>query len=191
MVAESWSTSGLPEPDLMRKTKEVVISSGTAPVDPVKPKSGENRDFGKKFLLTEMSADQAEKWAMRLTLAMTRAGMDVPEGATTWGAILAYGIMKGIGSVSWSDAEPLLDEMWACVQIVEPALVRKPTPDDVEEVSTRLLLRQEVFDLHAGFFTLGVILRQLAAEILMDRLSSNTPMSHPLSESSFPAEKPH
>lgn len=175
----------------MRKTKTVNITDGTPPADPENPQNGENRDHGKRFLITEMSAAAAEKWAMRLTLAMTKAGLDVPEGATNWGAILAYGIMKGIGSLSWGDAQPLLDEMFACVQIVEDKITRPPTEDDIEEVETRLRLRSEVFELHSGFSP-AAILSQLAATILMGRIASpNTSMSHPLSEQSFPAEKPH
>lgn len=177
----------------MRKTKEVVVDWGEPVPEGQEPQPGQNRDHGKRFLITEMSAYAAEKWAMRLTLAMSKAGIDVPEGATTWGAILAYGAMRGLGGISWAEAEPLLDEMWACVQIVEEVATRKPTIEDVEELQTRLMLRREVFDLHAGFFTLDVLLKQWAYEIVMDRMSSSqtTQTSHPLSEPSSQAERPN
>lgn len=167
----------------MLKTKYITISSGVAPADPLDPQPGENRDHGKKFLLTEMSALRAEKWAMRLTLALTRAGFDVPEGATSWASILAFGIMKGIGSLAWTDAEPLLDEMMACIQIVEDTIgPRTPTEFDIEEVSTRLLLRSEVFELHSNFSPAAIV-SQLAATVLMGQQNSpSTQISHPLSE---------
>lgn len=167
----------------MRKTKTVQIDWGKPPIDPENPLPGENRDHGKKFLITEMSAAAAERWAMRLTLAMTKSGLEVPEGATNWGAILAYGIMKGIGSLPWAEAAPLLDEMFACIQIIEPLVTRSPTEDDIEEVQTRIMLRSEVFELHAGF-SVADVLSLLALEVLRrQELSSNTPTSHPLSGS--------
>jgi hypothetical protein len=175
----------------MRKTKTVQIDWGKPCADPENPKPGENRDHGKKFLITEMGAEPAEYWAMRLALAMTKSGIDVPEGATNWGAILAYGIMKGIGSLPWNEARPLLDEMWSCIQIVEPLITRPPTEDDIEEVQTRLVLRQEVFELHAGF-SVAEILSLLALEVLRrQEISQNTPTSHPLSESLSQADLPH
>jgi hypothetical protein len=48
--------------------------------------------------------------------------------------------------------KPLLDEMFACVQITEPKITRSLTPDDIEEVTTRLKLREEVLQIHLGFF---------------------------------------
>lgn len=176
---------------MSRKIKDVHIDWGKPPADPENPQTGENRDHGKTFRITEMSAAAAERWAARLTLAMTKSGLDVPEGATNWGAILAYGIMRGIGSLPWSEAAPLLDEMFACIQIVEPLIVRSPTEDDIEEVQTRLRLRQEVFELHAGF-SVAEVLSLLALEVLRRQEAlSNTPTSHPLSESSSQAALPH
>lgn len=176
---------------MARKTKSVTINWGVAPADPENPKIGENRDFGKTFLITEMSAAAAEKWAMRLTLAMTKAGLEVPDGATNWGAVVAYGIMKGIGQLSWADAEPLLDEMFACIQIVEDKITRPPTEWDIEETQTRLHLRAEVFELHSGF-TPAEVLSILALEVLRrSEISSTTPTSHPLSEPSSEATTQH
>lgn len=177
----------------MRKTKEVHIDWGSPPVNPDYPQTGENRDHGKRFIITEMSAYQAERWAARLTLAMMKSGLDVPEGASNWGAILAYGVMKGIGSLAWSDAEPLLNEMFSCIRIKEELIPegRVPTEDDIEEVQTRLRLRQEVFELHAGF-SVAEVLSLLALEVLRrQEVSSNTPTSHPLSEPLSPASLPH
>jgi hypothetical protein len=158
----------------MRRTKEVIIPG-------VRSEELGNRDNGKRFLLTEMPADQAERWATRLYLAMSRSGLDLPDGMTDWGAILAYGALRGLGSIQWQDAEPLLSEMWGCVQIVETAVTRPPTADDIEEVSTRYRLRSEVIELHTGFSP-AAMLSALAAEVMKGRNSSSTPTSPDPSE---------
>ena len=49
-----------------RRTKTYVIAD-------------ENRDKGKMFLLTEMPALQAEKWAIRAFLALAKAGLVIPD----------------------------------------------------------------------------------------------------------------
>lgn len=113
----------------------------------------EGRDKGKVFVLQEMPASQAEKWAAKALLAMGRAGTAIPENVETAGlaGIAALGI-RALASMSFEDAEPLLDEMFACVQ-VQPShnVVRALIEDDIEEVATRLKLRAELIDLHLGF----------------------------------------
>src|ERR1700676_584117 len=49
----------------MRKTKTVTITA-------------DGRDHGKTFLLTEMSARQAEAWADRAFLALAHSSLDLP-----------------------------------------------------------------------------------------------------------------
>lgn len=134
----------------MRKTKDVLIEA-------------EGRDKGKVFVIRELPASQAEKWAMRALMSAARAGIDI-------GHVAGMGMQGiaalGIGSLltaNWDEAEPLLDEMMACVQIRpdpgNPGVVRplNPMPDseDIEEVATRLLLRKEVLELHTGFSLAG------------------------------------
>lgn len=122
----------------MRKTNQITFSEG--------------RDKGKTFLLTEMGAVQAEKWAARALLAVAKSGVDLPENLAGAGmAGLAVLTFKALSGVTFAEVEPLLDEMMACVQIVEPAMTRSVTLDDIEEVSTILRLRAEVFTLHTGF----------------------------------------
>ena len=116
----------------------------------------ENRDAGKTFLITEMDAVRTEKWATRALLAIASSGVDVPPDVLKLGtgAVVAAGFRSLVG-MAYADAEPLLDEMMQCVQIVpDPRkldVVRAIDADDIEEVSTRLLLRSEVFELHTGF----------------------------------------
>jgi len=114
------------------------------------------RDKGKVFLLTEMSAARAESWSMRVLLALIGGNVEVPEGVEELGmAGLAELGMKLIAGLKWDVAEPLLAEMLECVQIIpDPSkthVVRYLTEDDIEEVITRLMLRQEVWKLHMDF----------------------------------------
>lgn len=124
---------------MARKTKQVTITT-------------EGRDKGRTYLITEMPATQAEKWAMRAMSALLKSGVYVPDSVLDRGlaGIAAVGI-KGLMGMQFQDAEPLMDEMFACIQIVEPAITRKLTENDIEEVATRLLLRSEVIELHVGF----------------------------------------
>lgn len=116
----------------------------------------DNRDNGKCFLIREMPATKAEKWAIRAFLALGKSGIELPEG---WEQTGMAGMARiGLGMVAklpYDQAEPLLDEMMECVSIIpnpnKPEIVRSLVEDDIEEVSTRLKLRAEVFNLHVGF----------------------------------------
>jgi hypothetical protein len=118
--------------------------------------SDEGRDKGKTFVLTEMAASKAERWATRAILALTKSGADFPENATM--ADLAQVGMRALGNVDFHEAEVLMDEMMACVQIQpdrNASIVRPLIEDDIEEVSTRFKLKMEVFALHTGFSLAG------------------------------------
>lgn len=114
------------------------------------------RDKGKVFIITEMPATQAEKWAIRAFLAMGRSGIELPEGIehTGFAGIAKLGLSL-VCKVPFDDAESLMDEMFSCVQVqpnpANPAIVRPLVEDDIEEIQTRLKLRAEVFKLHANF----------------------------------------
>ena len=116
------------------------------------------RDLGKTFLLREMPAKQAEKWALKALLALSHADVDVPEEILTSGmaGIASFGI-KALGKLNFYDAEPLLDEMFAFVSCipdpVRPEVVRALIDDDIEEVKTRLQLRKDLLMLHINFST--------------------------------------
>ena len=116
----------------------------------------EGRDAGKVFVLTEMPASKAESWAMRALLALMAGGVEVPEGFERMGmAGMAEIGLKAIAGLKWEVAEPLLAEMWECVQIMpdpgKPHVVRRLIEEDIEEVATRVKLRMEVWKLHTGF----------------------------------------
>jgi hypothetical protein len=129
----------------MRKEKVVTITM-------------EGRDKDKQFLLTEMPADQAERWAIRAAVLISHTDMGefIPPNMLSAGwAALAYGALQALHRIEFDELKPLLDEMMTCVQALpEPSnhLIRTPLIDNsIEEVSTRFFLRAELFNLHAGF----------------------------------------
>lgn len=118
-----------------------------------------NRDSGKIFVVTEMPAAAAEKWAMRAFLMLKGSGERIPDNVQGLGmvgvAILGLNVFLQ-GSIKPGDLEPLMDEMMTCVKIIRdpkhPEVVTDiVSDDDVEEVKTRLWLRSEVLRLHTGF----------------------------------------
>ncbi|MBN6820704.1 hypothetical protein JRF84_14065 [Methylobacterium organophilum] len=115
--------------------------------------SGEDRDNGKVFVLTEMSARQAEEWAGRALTTLTRAGAELPDEVLNGGmaAFAAMGV-QALSGLQWDDISPLMDEMFSCVRIqpnpAQPTVVRDLVEDDIEEVLTRVSLRKEILLLH-------------------------------------------
>ena len=113
----------------------------------------EGRDKGKVFVLTEMSATQAERWALRAFMALGRSGFDLPSGVEQSGfaGFVRYGL-EAVCKLTFAEAQPLLDEMFACIQIQpSPSVTRALIEEDIEEVRTRVKLRWEVLKLHADF----------------------------------------
>lgn len=142
---------------MARKTKTVIIDLG----------ADFPRDNGKIFHLTEMSAMAAERWATRALLALTKSGVEIPEGIEGMGfAGVAVVGMRALGGVAFDDLEPLMDEMLGCIRIqpdpAQSAVTRPLIEDDIEEVPTLIHLRREVFDLHANFSTLAARLASMA-----------------------------
>lgn len=118
-----------------------------------------NRDNGKMFLITEMPCPRAEKWALRAFLAMSRSGVEIPQNVRGLGIvgvmILGFNVFLK-GNIQFAELEPLADEMMDCVQIIrDPAHPKVATKlvsdDDIEEIATRMWLRQEVLELHTNF----------------------------------------
>ena len=116
------------------------------------------RDAGKAFLVTEMAARAAEKWAAKAFLALAKSGVEIPEDVASSGVVgIATLGLKMFAGLSFADAEPLLDEMAACWRLIpdpsRPEITRGllPSGDDIEEVATYLRLRRETLELHAGF----------------------------------------
>ena len=141
---------------MARHTKTVTITN-------------EGRDYGKSFVITEMSAYQAEKWAYRTLLALSRGGFELPPGIFEAGmaglaSIIPYLLVIGFRSLHgarWEEIEALLDEMMDCVQFkpdnptLMPQSLRKDTTSQIEEIRTRVELRKEVLMLHVDPFVLA------------------------------------
>lgn len=125
----------------MRRTEIVEIAEG--------------RDAGKKYQITEMSAEAAEWWAFRALQAVASSNVDLNLQAPM--RELAVQGIKALAGVAPDMARPLLDEMMSCVQILVPA-TQKPRSlldGDIEDVKTRFMLRKAVIELHLGFSTGG------------------------------------
>ena len=112
------------------------------------------RDKGKQFLITEMSASQAEAWAIKVILAVGNAGIEIPENLASQGmsGLMEVGYMSLL-KIPYESAKPLLDEMMTCVQFSPSPTIKRPLiEDDIEEVKTRLALRKAIWSLHMDFF---------------------------------------
>jgi hypothetical protein len=114
-----------------------------------------SRDDGKSFLITEMVAEAAEWWAIKVLL-----GIGMTETEIDFNAPLAQMAKQGFAGIFKMDpdrAKPLLDEMMQCVRVKLPnsADSRDLLPNDIEEISTRMLLRKEVLEVHVDFFDIG------------------------------------
>ena len=118
----------------------------------------DNRDKAKVFVLTEMPASKAERWALRALSALAASGMEIPYDVASSGlAGVARMGLQAFGGLEWDKAEPLIAEMFECITIIpdpsKPNVTRALIEDDIEEVATRLKLRIEIFKLHVDFFT--------------------------------------
>ncbi len=115
-----------------------------------------NRDKGKAFQIDEMPASQGEAWATRAILALMAGGVELPEGFERLGmAGMAEIGLKALAGLRYEIAEPLLAEMMGCVSIIpDPTkthVVRPLIEEDIEEITTRVKLRAEVWKLHTDF----------------------------------------
>ena len=118
------------------------------------------RDYGKEFVLTPLSAWDAEELAGRAMFAMMNAGIQIPEGILESGlsGLAALGI-RALSRISFEQAKPLLDQLMTCVKVKSSEKVTRPllhNDAEIQEVSTLLTLRKEVIKLHLDFFMSGV-----------------------------------
>lgn len=149
----------------MRKTRKLTIEGNPE----------ENRDAGKVFLITEVSAVQAEEWGLRALMALGTSGIVVPQEVADAGVIgvVMIGYQAFMGA-SPAEVLPLWREMLpACVSQWVSSEVSHPwNPTLVEETSTLLKLRQNILELHTGF-TLAEIALNFKTKI--SALKSNSP----------------
>jgi len=95
---------------MARKTKEIVIPGVHSEEPP-------NRDNGKRFLLTEMSARQAEAWADRAFLALAHSSINLPAGIENSGMAGIYQIVDILKDTQLPDAGRLMNELVDSVRI--------------------------------------------------------------------------
>ena len=117
------------------------------------------RDLGKEFVLTPLSAWDAEELAGRALFAMMNAGINIPENILDGGlsGLAALGI-RALSRISFEQAKPLLDQLMSCVDVKASEKVIRPLLNndaEIQEVSTLLTLRKEVIKLHLDFFMNG------------------------------------
>ena len=131
----------------MRKTAMIAIDA-------------EGRDKGKVFLIEEMSAYDAEKWAWAVVAKLGATGIDIGELGDQGMAGLARMGIEAFFRMPPEDSWDLSERLMSCVMILPHAtdktVKRALTGDDIEETSTRLRLKWEVFSLHTGFSVPGV-----------------------------------
>lgn len=146
----------------MLKTSEVTI-----------PEDG-GRDKGKTFVLTEMPALRAERWALKAMNGLARANVEIPDTVVGAGIVGVWVMgVKMLFAMDFSVCEELADEMLTCIairpdpgnpQFLRPLAGAMAVQGDVEEVTTLRLLREEVFRLHVGF-TLAEAIQKLRSAI--------------------------
>ena len=116
------------------------------------------RDAGKAFVITEMPARAAHSWATRALFAALNGGVEIPDDLASAGmaGIAAVGL-AALGRINAAVAEPMLNELLACVAYMptpgNPAITRPLIDDDIEEVATLFRLQKEALMLHVDFFT--------------------------------------
>jgi hypothetical protein len=120
------------------------------------PADAENRDKGRQYVLTEMSATDQELWAARVFFAMAKGGIEIPDDIKKSGMSgLSRFATELVGKLNFDDAQILLGELFTCVQFIpdnaNPSFFRPLVESDIEELSTRLVLRKALLELHFSF----------------------------------------
>jgi hypothetical protein len=180
----------------MRKSIDITITSDNAP-------SADGRDNGKMFRITEMSAYDAEKWAMRANMALLpKLSQDISpevieEIQAAPGMMTLQRIGMLLGGLNFQETESLLDELLAkCVQYVpDPNRHEIVRPiglagaNDIEEPATYACLRREAMNLHSNFTLIGSLLELISAMTTWGPTLSTLPTSPEESEPPLPVER--
>ena len=158
---------------------------------PVKVPDDYSRDAGKHFLITEWSADRAEKWAFRALIAYNRGGGEIPVDVIGQGmqAIFFVGVNTFLrGQMNAEEVIPILDELLQCVKVIRDPTKRAPDgaiiatdllTDDVEEIKTRLWLRSEVLRVHTNFSPAEMLSKMLASVLTKPESTGSKPATSP------------
>ncbi|WP_413534374.1 hypothetical protein [Rahnella inusitata] len=121
----------------------------------------EGRDKGKEFLITEMSAWDAEELAEEIYRAMGQGEFNsLPADVVAMGvAGLATVGMSVLSAAPAHVSRPISDKLLSTVDIIishdGKENQRKVKPIDFEEVATIRALKDKVFELNFGFLALA------------------------------------
>ena len=125
----------------MRKEVEITIEEG--------------RDKGKTFKITEMSATQADSWALRALCLLGKSGITLEK----LGSLDMDAIFQLLGNLGYEFSKPLIDELLECASFKKDGVyvpMKGAMIDSVvEDVSTLFRLKMEALTLTLGFLDLG------------------------------------
>lgn len=163
---------------MARKTREIRITSGT-------PET--NRDYGKVYIVGEMSATDAELWAADALQGLLASGIELPDGIEHEGmATIASLGFQALSRIRNDLLRSLMERMMDCVGFIpdpkRPEMYRASRTlggqlapmggmieDDIEEVKTRLELRMAVWEIHTNFSFAAVRSRLAEAATLQNQ----------------------
>lgn len=131
---------------MARRTKIVVIDDK------------KSRDDGKRFMVTEMDAESAEWWAIRVLQGLLGSNPDVDTDVFSAPLSKIAGLaFVGLAKMPADQLKPLMDEMKPCISVLLPdnKTTRPVLSSDIEDIGTWLELRKEVFGVLTGFFGTG------------------------------------
>ncbi|HEC1649040.1 TPA: hypothetical protein R1156_000948 [Yersinia enterocolitica] len=121
----------------------------------------EGRDKGKEFIITEMSAWDAEELSEEIYRAMGHGEFNsLPSDVVSMGvAGLATVGISVLAAAPASVSRPISDRILSTVEIVitneGKDITRSIKPIDFEEISTIRTLKDKVFELNFGFLSLA------------------------------------
>ncbi|WP_145484410.1 hypothetical protein [Yersinia aldovae] len=121
----------------------------------------EGRDKGKEFLITEMSAWDAEELSEEIYRAMGHGEFNsLPADVVAMGAAgLATVGISVLAAAPASVSRPISDRILSTVEVVitneGKDITRSIKPIDFEEISTIRTLKDKVFELNFGFLSLA------------------------------------
>lgn len=129
---------------MARNTKEIFIESGL--------------DKGNKYVITEKSALDAEKFFVKLLLSVCK-NTNLGEIIANQGSLTALAnkeaILELLLSLDFDVAQELMNEMLTCVEfkyVLKGITDTRPlVKEDIQDIETLMSLRKEVINLHINF----------------------------------------
>lgn len=120
--------------------------------------SDHGRDAGKTFLITEMSAYDADLWGMIASIGARKNGLDMGDDPVqSLSNVASKGVLNVLLHQDVDGAIDLTERLMKCVkwQTQDGAATRNLMSGDIEEPATRIALKLEVWNLHTSFFFTG------------------------------------